>query len=117
MLLQNETAPHAQYRTLLRTSAVVVLFLSLGLLVMGFDVSHDETTSRPGHHGVTPSVSVMSNAAVAGPAESGAPVMAGDGVDQFSQRKLLAVMLTALAAALLWLWRELPMWRQSRQRR
>ncbi len=116
MLLQKETAPYAQYRTLLRITAVVVLFLSLGLLVMGFDVSRDEAISRPGHHGATPSVSIMSNAVVAGPTDSGAPVMAGAGVDEFSQRKLLAVMLTALAAALLWLWRELPTWRQSRQR-
>lgn len=116
MLPQKETAAELRDRSLLRTTVFVVLFLSLGLLVMGVGISRTDAVDGPSvRHNAIVSLTGPSNAA-AEQADSATPMGADSGIGELSQRKLLAVMLTALAAALLWLWHELPMRRQSRQK-
>jgi len=116
--MQKATGARRDHIVLLGVSVLVAAFLSLGLFALGARSPQDAlasahaTASRPETAVIGASDPHTGDARIA----SERPVAMGAPGQELAQRKLLAVMLTALAAVLLWLWRELPLRRRSRQR-
>lgn len=109
MAMQKEASARRDHLILLRISVLVAVLLSGGLFVLGARSPYDAAS----HAGI--SIANTSDSQVREiEAASPQPVAMGT-ADGSPQRKLLAVMVTALAAVLLWLWRELPLRRRTRQ--